>query len=464
MTVKPLEAENAVIGSILVDPRCLRDVRDLLRPEDFALAVNQAIYRTVLAMERKGVAIDPVTIRDEAAKAGVALSSEFLIELMDNTPTAAHAGEHARITREHSIRRSITALGDNAKERAADPTAEPSDTMAELRRGLEQLQQEGVTQDLLSPEDQVLRFHDHREKVEQGESTAFVPTGFRDLDDMLGGGLIASGLHILAARPGMGKTTLALNVAERVAKTAGPVLFVSLEMDDEQLTAKRQARLTGISATRLLMGRELSEEEYRKVADADEVILSTPLYLNARPTATVPHVEDLARKIRGLRMIVIDYFGKLLPENGRKWSGRVEYTTEICGDVKNLARKFKVPVLMLAQLNREPEKRSDPAPQLSDLRETGAAEQDADTVTFLYRDSDGHSQMKLEKNRHGRTGQIGVSFDFATSSVRTGGETQPAKRRRKEPEYKQQAFYNLPGSEKVPWEDEYDHVGEEPKK
>lgn len=438
MTMNPLDAENAVVGSILVDARCLSEVRELLRPEDFALATNQELYRAALTLERQGTPIDPVTIREAVAKAGTEISGQYILDLMSITPTAANAGEYAKITRDASLRRQISALAKTAQE-MADTPADPADILRDLSRGVEQLQQEGTTNDLLSPEEQVLRFMAHRDKLESGKGPAFVPTGLRDIDELLGGGLLKSGLYFLAARPGMGKTTTALCIADRVASRGSPVLFVSLEMDDEQISAKRFARISDINGTRILMQPGLTAREYEKIAQAGETVRKTPLYLNNRATATVAQIEDMARKIPGLALIVIDYFGKILPEAQKRWASRVEYTTEICGAVKNLARKFKIPILMLAQLNRDVEARNSPRPILRDLRETGAAEQDADGVMFLYEDEETHEIMcDLAKNRHGATGEIRMLINFETSAAGSLGRKS------------QMAFTNLPKSTPIP--------------
>lgn len=447
MTMNPLDAENAVVGSILVDARCLSEVRELLRPEDFALAIHQEIYRAALALERQNAPIDPVTIREEAAKAGTEISGQYMMDLMSNTPTAANAGAYARITRDASLRRQISDLAKTAQEMAGT-AADPADILRDLSRGVEQLQQEGTTNDLLAPDEQVLRFMAHREKLECGKASAFIPTGLRDIDDLLGGGLLKSGLYFLAARPGMGKTTTALCIADRVASRGCPVLFVSLEMDDEQISAKRIARISDANGTRILMQGSLTAEEYEKIAQAGETIRKTPLYLNNRATATVAQIEDMARKIPGLALIVIDYFGKIMPEAQKRWVSRVEYTTEICGAVKNLARKFKIPVLLLAQLNREVESRSSACPILSDLRETGAAEQDADGVMFLYEDSESHETIcNLAKNRHGATGEIRMLINFETSDAGSLGRKA---QRAQEPQEKQSPKYKRLSKKSTP--------------
>ena len=255
--LRPLEAEAAVVGSILIDPACLPAVEEILRPEDLALEIHRAIYQAALALRRAGRQIDPVLIRTEAARLGTELDGAYLLELMDRTPTAANVKEYAKITRTEARRRELGAMLQRAQTAAA--REEPEEVLSTLAREAAELQQEGTTDELIRPEEALLAFYAHRDAVDQGGSRAVVSTGYLDLDSALGGGMVANGLYILAARPGMGKTTLALNIADRVAERVGPVLFVSLEMDVEQLVAKRVSRLSGVASNRVLM-RQLSTE------------------------------------------------------------------------------------------------------------------------------------------------------------------------------------------------------------
>lgn len=424
--LRPLDAEAAVVGSILIDPRCLPAVERLLRPEDMALEINRAIYRAALALRREDRPIDPVLIQAEAERQGTKLEAAYLLELMDDTPTAQNVEAYAKITRRHSLRRAVDKLCDQAKEAAA--SGEPGAVLAGLARDAAELQQEGVTDGLIRPDEALVAFYDHRDRVDRGENRGFVPTGYRDIDLTLGGGMLASGMYILAARPGMGKTTLALNIADRVAEQVGPVLFISLEMDVEQLEAKRLSRLCGVPANRLLMGR-LSEQEYTKMAQAAEKLEKAPLYLNRRPGATVEEIETLARRVPGLALVVVDYVGKIAPSPGaRRNNDRYNYMTEVSGDLKTMARSLKKPVLALCQLNRASEGQKDKRPGLSNLRDTGALEQDADGVIFLYREEyydpagrGAYAPEPLEvivaKNRHGPTGTCELAFSLAVSKV-----------------------------------------------
>ena len=424
------EAEQAVVGSILIDPRVLPDVMAALTPADFGFEINRVIYQAALDLNRRGGSIDPVLILEETRRAGHEVPREYLLQLMDVTPTAANVKEYIPIVREQSLRRGVLALATQIQNRA-NAGEDPAQLLAELQTQGNALAQEGTERALLGPFELAMQWMDYRMKLEEGKSTAFVPTGYRDLDMILGGGLIASGMHVLAARPGMGKTTFALNIADRVAKKVGPVLFVSLEMDKEQITAKRIARESGIPGNRLLKDANLSEEDNQKMADANDRLLMVPMHLNARPSATVAEIAAWARQIPELKLIVIDYLGKIARGKDQSRASLYESVTQISGDVKTLARTYKIPVLVLAQINRESEKRSDKRPNLADLRDTGAIEQDADTVTFLYRPEyygdpltrdpyqPEETECTVAKNRHAGVGTCKLAMYAAVSKFVT---------------------------------------------
>lgn len=433
-----IEAEQGVVGSILIDARCMRDIRSLLRPEDFVFESNRIIYEMALKLERKNTPIDPVTVIEAARDAGYDLTRGYILQLLDTTPTAANVLEYAHIVRDAFLRRKIAELADTAKEQASGPDA-PQDILSALGQGVQALRQEGVESDLLSPADQMKRFYDHRYRIDSGQASTFVPTGYIYLDKLLGGGLRNSGLYVLAARPGTGKSTLSLNIMDRVAES-GSVLMVSLEMDDEEITSKRLARETEINGNKLLM-RPLSEAEYAKVANATDRLMDLDAIYSTKPIVTVSEIENMAYKIKNLSLIIVDYFGLIQSPTGRRWSNRVEEASAISMSMKALARKLKVPVLLAAQLNREVEKRADPCPMLSDLRETGCLEQDADGVIFLYRprakigeDSsvpgEDEIYVRLAKNRHGPIGEVTLAFNreisrFLTVDAPASTETPP---------------------------------------
>ena len=424
--LRPLEAESAVAGAILIDPTCLRVIKERIRPADMVLAINQAIYRAALELERQDKHIDSVTIKDQAAKDGEELDGAALVSMMDTTPTAANAAAYADMVREASVKRSLARICEETKAKAATAD-DPQAILADTARQIEELRQEGTCKTLLSPEDQILAFYDHREQVESGQAAAVVKTGYRDIDHLLGGGMLNGGMYLIAARPGIGKTTLALNIVRRVTERRETVLFVSLEMDNDQLTAKRAAMVSGINYNKLLM-QHLDEGEYAKLAEAMDALHTQPFYSNDMATMTVAEIEELAGRTPHLKLIVVDYFGLIQPSHRASRMDATPAATETSKSIKQLARKFKVPVLLLSQLNREVEKRPDKHPQLSDLRDTGSLEQDADGVMLLYRPSyydkekvDGYSPVTLEvhlaKNRHGATGRTELAYALAPGKI-----------------------------------------------
>ena len=287
--------EQSVIGAILVDPRSLSIAAELLTPEDFSLDSDRALFRAALSLEREGKPIDPVVLRNQVLKAGGTVSVEYMLQLIDLTPTAANVREYAEQVKDHSLRQRIISESQNAIDRAKQMEA-PTEILADLVDHAEQLQQ-GCAGELIDPNEAASRFLDHRIAVESGKSQAYVATGFQNLDEILGGGLLAGGMYILAGRPGMGKTTLAINIADKVAQNRNEVLFVSLEMDVEQVQAKRYARVAGIPGNKLLMG-HLNEQEQDRLAQAMEEVSKLPVMINKRGSADMDKIESMARSVK----------------------------------------------------------------------------------------------------------------------------------------------------------------------
>lgn len=315
-------AEQSVLGSILLSPACLPTVERSLRPADFRLASDRAVYEAVLSLERAGGSVDPVTVLDQTAKMGAPVSREYLFGLMELAATAANVEEHVRIVREDVLRSGLMELAETVHSRVTNRTP-VAEALAQARQTLDKLERQGSAGRLATPTDILTAFYRQREAVESGDGKAYVCTGYMALDSLLGGGMINSGLYLLAARPGMGKTTLALNIADRVAK-ADPVLFISLEMDSDQLAAKRISRLTGIPSERLLM-QPLTDAEAAQTAQAASQLSTLSLYSNEAPTMTVDDIGTLARSIGGLRLVVVDYFGKIAPPGS--FGGRIGTST-----------------------------------------------------------------------------------------------------------------------------------------
>lgn len=417
-----MTVETCVAGSILVDARCLPEVAAIVSEDDFTLEACRAVFHAALALDTQGKAVDPVTIQDFCEKAGTPVSNEFLVQCMDVTPTAANAGYHARILREASMRRALSRLGETVRSRVEDGE-DPRKTLDYLHSAAEAIEGRDTAQDLTTTADAATRFYQYRNALDAGKTQGFVPTGLEALDKLLGGGFLRGGLYILGARPGMGKTTLALSILDAAQV---PALFVSLEMGEREIMAKRIARQSGIPYGRVLMG-QLSEDEYVRMGKAASVLSDGAVTINRRAGASVQDVGRMARKVKDLGLIAVDYLGLLRPDNPR--ASRYEQVTALSAGLKALARTRNVPVLALAQLNRENTLRKDRRPTLADLRDSGAVEQDADGVLLLhneaYYDPDhppdpatpAQLQCILAKHRHGPTGRTDLTVYFANGRV-----------------------------------------------
>lgn len=443
-----IDPEVSVVGSLCIDARCLPEISGLVSPEDFALGVNRAIYKAALELDRDGIPIDPVSLLDRCAKNETPVSRQYLFECMEGTGTAANAGLYASLVREGAIRRDILGLCDQVAEKATNG-ADVGELFTDLSDGLQHIERRDTAAELQTAQDSIVELMEYRNGVEQGKSKTFIPTGLTPLDKMLGGGLLSGGLYILGARPGVGKTTLALWITDAVARTSGAVLFISLEMSTLQITTKRMARETSLPYSQLLMGK-MSESEYNLLAQGSVRLAKLPVTVNKRPGATVADIGRMARRVPQIVLVVVDYLGLVRPATGK--NSKYEAVTQVSNDLKQLALALGVPILALSQLNRENMQRQDKRPTLADLRDSGAIEQDADGVLLLHREdyysmesSEAGSASLMEcilaKNRHGRTGTTQISV-FADT-----GKIFPVEWRRDQP------FTELPANTQTPWPD-----------
>lgn len=399
--------ENYLAGAILIDSGAIPLAQRHVSSADFADERCRAVYSAAICLEASGKVIDPVSIKEQAARNGTVLEDDYLVQLMDITPTAAYAADYARRVAEDSRKRRLKELLEKVQQNDA---ASLSETLSALRDGVQEIS-EGVSHvGLLSPNDSLHRFMDYATK---GSSQSnFVPSRFPLLDKTLGGGFIKGGLYIIGARPAVGKSSFAVNLADTIR---GNVLLVSLEMSPDQITAKRFSRRTAIPTGRLLSG-QLSDEEWGKLAQASDVLLRSGVHLNDRYDLTVAEIRNLAESVSDLQAVIVDYLGVIQPSN--RGGSSYENTTQISRDLKRLALSLNIPIICLCQLSRSVEGRGDKRPRLSDLRDSGAIEQDADSVMFLYRDDyyngvTGDSStvtLNVAKNRHGGLGTIDYLF------------------------------------------------------
>lgn len=411
--------ESYLAGAILVDgTNVLPVVRGLVKPEDFQVEAYRAVFTAAASLAADGEPVDPCSIKARAKRQGVDLSNQLLTELMEIVPTCSNAADYAHRVAEDARVRQIKELATRIQE---DSVSDADELLATLQREAEDIRGSSYRRGLLSPADTLHRFNDLVVEAGEGRDN-FVPSGFPRLDEILGGGFIRSGLYILGARPAMGKSTFAVNLADNIG---GNVLLVSLEMSPEQLTAKRVARLTGIPAGKLLRG-AVTDEDWQKIAVANSALSEQGVFINSRYGLTVQQIQLLAQSVPELRAVIIDYLGLIQPAT--RGGNTYENISAISRELKLLAISLNVPVICICQLSRSVESREDKRPRLSDLRDSGAIEQDADAVLFLWRDgrnetppTDGNpllAQLDVAKNRHGATGETQFSFWMRTSTFK----------------------------------------------
>lgn len=408
-------AEDSYIGALLISPlEVLAATRGLVRVADFQGSASRAVYRAACELADLGETIDPVTIK---GRVGQEVTDDYLVECMEVTITAANAVEYARAVHEDAVGREIRTICAGS---AVDKTTPPEELLRDTITQLQDLQT-GSNANVQEPAETARDFF---VRLTDDSYRSFTPTGYDSLDTVLGGGLVTSGMIALAARPGVGKTMLGLCIADNVAATGTPVLYISLEMDKYQLMCRRVGRIAGLSYNMLQQGRVTDAETKNKVTEALSTLMTRPFYIEDKP-ASLMDVELKARGIKGLGLIVIDHLG-LLRSNIK--GSRYEIVTEISHGIKRLAQSLGIPIVALAQLNRENEGRNDKRPRLSDLRDSGAIEEDCDAVALLHRPGvEGLKpwesqplEIEVAKNRHGYTGRAEMLFYGLTARIVEG--------------------------------------------
>ncbi len=413
-----LEGEQAVLGSMLIDPDCVKDVMDRLRPDDFYLRQNREIFETIYTMFSYARPIDGITVFEEMQKAGLTDGNtrSYLAQLMEITPTSANVMEYAAIVRDKGLLRQvaqaageITALVQEGMGEAGDILEASEQKIYAIRRGRsaqEMVSLRNVLPDVL---DRLGEMSEHENHLPG------LSTGLSAVDQKITG-LNRSDLILLAARPGMGKTSFALNVALNVAKGERKTVAVfSLEMSREQLATRLLSSEALVENNRLRTGL-LRETDWEKIAGAATVLNGLDIRIDDNPLLSVADMNAKCRRLDHLALVVVDYLQLMSSAGGSSRGGenRQQVVSDMSRMLKIMAKELNVPVICLSQLSRANEKRDDKRPMLSDLRESGAIEQDADIVLFLYRDdyynedSEKHNiaECIVAKNRHGETGKV----------------------------------------------------------
>ena len=414
-----IEAEQAVLGSMLIDADCVNDVMDQLQTQDFYLRTNRDIFETIYQMFVYSKPIDGVTVAGEMEKNGKSneQTRSYLVQLMEVTPTSANVMEYVRIVQEKSLMRQvafaagrITAMVQQGTGSAGDMLEAAEQRIYAIRRGRSAQGMVPVSMVLGDVMSQLAEL-----SARGGKSVPGLSTGLSAVDAKING-MNKSDLLLLAARPGMGKTSMALNVALSAARESGKTVAIfSLEMSKEQLVTRLIASEGLVENQRLITG-NLRESDWQRIAEAASALSCMDIRIDDNPLLTVADMNAKCRRLENLGLVVIDYLQLMTSSGGKGYSGenRQQAVSDISRMLKIMAKELQVPVLCLSQLSRANEKREDKRPMLSDLRESGAIEQDADIVMFLYRDDYYNADTEkrnvaeciVAKNRHGETGKV----------------------------------------------------------
>ncbi len=430
MRVPPndMGAERAVLGSILIDPEAIAQVREILEPDDFYAERHAHLYRAAAALAERGEPIDTVTLRDQLERGpgvGKAGGLDYIAELSLAVPTAASVRHYADIVVAHALRRRLIGAGGEVSRLGFDATVsvtEAIDTaeqavfaIGEQRRGAEATHIAPIVRETWALLEQRLQ----DKKLVHG-----VPTGFDKLN-LLTQGLQPGELIVLAARPSVGKTALALNIARNAAVAARkPVVIFSLEMSKQSLVQRLICSEARVDSYLLRTG-QADAHAFQRIAQAMDTLTQAELWIDDTPALTIANLRSRARRMRaqqGIALIVIDYLQLM---HGGRQESRVQEVSDISSGLKSIAKELQVPVLALSQLSRESERRENKRPQLSDLRNSGSIEQDADVVLFLYREGmhnrevdRSHTDLLVAKNRNGPTDDLKLVFIESQTAFR----------------------------------------------
>lgn len=419
-----LDAEKSLLGAVLIDEDVLADVSEVVKPKDFYDKNHELIFDGMMHLYERHKPVDMLTLTDELKrkdKLEIIGGSAYLSELTNYVPTAAHAEAYAEIVASKAVRRRLIKASSEISELGYDDEADMQELLSKAEAELFSVSDQTLKQDLISIENVLTESFDRIEQLHQNKGVLRgIRTGYRDLDNMTAG-LQRSDLIILAARPAMGKTTLVTNLAYNVATIEQKaVLFFSLEMSKEQLVDRMLADAAGVDSWNIRTG-NLSDDDFAKLTDAMGEMAEAPIYIDDKPGLSVLEMRTKARRIaheQELGLIVVDYL-QLMQGSGRHDGNRVQEVSEISRGLKLVARELNVPLVALSQLSRTVESRTPPIPQLSDLRESGSIEQDADIVSFIYRpgyyepdnpDVQNITDLIIAKHRNGPVGKVQLYF------------------------------------------------------
>jgi len=424
-----MQAEQAVIGSMLIDPECIPTVLKDARAAHFYHQTNREIFETIFSMFNYGQTIDAVTVMEQMKARGVFHEDStggYLVELMRMTPTSANVSEYISIIRDKALQRDLGKVAGSITEMVNEGLGGADEMLEAAERSIYGLRRDRAIGGLKPLSEVVQTVYDNLSRLSQeGERIPGLTTGLVDLDNRILG-LNKGDFVLVASRPGMGKTSIALNIALAAARASGQTVAVfSLEMSREQLATRLLSGESLVDSQKLLKG-NLNAEEWRRIVTAASNLSNTPILIDDNPTLSVADMNAQCRRVKNLGLVVVDYLQLMQSAGGKQTAGenRQQIVSDISRMLKIMAKELEVPVLCLSQLSRANEGRSDKRPMLSDLRESGAIEQDADVVIGLYRegyydkncDNPNAAEAIVLKNRKGETGTVDLMWlgDYTT--------------------------------------------------
>lgn len=412
-------AEQSVLGALLIDKDAIIGVSEILKPGDFYSDINGIIYGACLALYEERRPIDLLTLTEQLKKNKLLkkVDSSYLTDLVEMVPTAANVDSYAKITKENATKRSLIKAGSSIAELGYEDSSEVKDVLDKAESAIFSISQGHLTRGFVALKETLTESFDRIDELQKtGSGMRGVKSGFIDLDNLLSG-MQKTNLLILAARPGQGKTAMVLNIAQNIAvKQKLPIGIFSLEMSKEELVDRLLIAQSDVDAWKLKTGR-LSEDDFSKLSQAMGELAEAEIFIDDTPGLSLTEMRSKARRLQmehNISLLVVDYLQLVDP--GKRYDNRVQEVSMVSQALKNLARELNIPVLSASQLSRAVEHRGEKRPQLADLRESGAIEQDADVVMFLYRpDAEASgiqipTKLLIAKHRNGPTGEIDLLF------------------------------------------------------
>lgn len=429
-----LEAERSVLGALMLDKEAIIKVADLIKPSDFYQPAHAKIFDAIFELFEKGEPIDVLSVNKKLKdnnQLNEVGGASYLTDIINSVPTASHIAYYAKIVRQKKVLRELIGASSEITEKVFDTSGDTEDLLDDIEQRIFSISQQSRPQNFVPIKDELKAAYERIEKLHQGEKgLRGITTGYDEIDSYLSG-LQKSDLIVLGARPSLGKTALCLDIARNAAvKTKLPVGIFSLEMSRDQIVDRIIASEAQVALWELRSGRIKDEIEFEMIQAALDRLAQAPIYIDDTPSANIIQLRSMARRLQiehGLGLLVVDYLQLIQPRNHT--DNMVAAMTEVSRGLKALARELEVPVLAAAQLSRAVEQRDVKVPRLSDLRESGSIEQDADVVMFIYRkdkekldlspEEQNSAEIIIAKHRNGPIGSVKLKFDPEKVSFRS---------------------------------------------